>query len=361
MISFRKILCVCVSAIMFMSLFTVSANADENESTGNELSERVSEIAVFGDSISAGYRLENFDRYDYSKAEDCFANILCSHYGLEYGKTFFNFSKTGDASDDTLDVLRSADKEIIKNSDVIIISTGGNDVMDVVELALYDAFKNESENFRKLGINIDLSSLGAIEKTLLSVFSDPNAKEPLDRIIKKCTDTTVQNSFSNTVLKYEENIKEMISYIRETGSEAQIYFLTPYDPTSLAGSNAIIDSIDNMLSNISAKTLSVAESKEYGYGTYVEDLFSEFKDNLLVWTNLITADIHPNKDGHRHIADMLITDITSVLSRMETSEQAQSEKSVPYSNTIIYILFGVACACSAAIIVHSIITYRKKT
>ena len=359
MINFKKILCVFFSSLMLMSFFSVSALADD-ESAGNAAAGTVSEMMVLGDSISSGYRLENYARYDNSKPQDCFANILCRHYGLEYDKSFFNFSKTGDASDDTLAALKAADKDTVKNADVIIISTGGNDVMDVVELTLFDAFVAEQENFKKLGIDINLSSLGSIEQSLLSVFSDPKAKEPLERIIAKCSEQNVQNTFNNTVLQYEANIKEMISYIHETGSDARIFFLTPYDPTSLLSGNAIIESIDKMLMNINEKTKEITDSKEYGYGTYTEDLFNEFKDNLIVWTNLITTDIHPNKDGHLHIAEMLIKDIDSALSEKTALDQEQNTKNAPFSNTVVYIFFGIACACVAAIIIFSIITYRKK-
>lgn len=361
MIRFKKIFCLCIITLIFLSFFSASVYAADDESIiPSKTDDRISEIVVFGDSISAGYRLDNYDPYDNSKPEDCFANILCRHYGLEYGKNFFNFSKTGDDSNDTLAALRSADKELIKKADVIIISTGGNDVMDIVELALYDAFKEESENLSKLGIEINLLTLDSIEKTLFNVFSDPRSKDSIDRIIEKCNDKAVQNTFNDAVLRYESNVKEMISYIHEINSDVQIYFLTPYDPTSLLSSNAIIDSIHKMLSDINSKTISLSKSNEYGYCTYVEDLFTKFGDNLLSWTNLITADIHPNKEGHQQISEMLIADISNAISQKEISNNEQNERTPPYSDTIIYIILGVACACVAAIVIHSIITYRKK-
>ena len=359
---FKKILCLIFASALLIPLFSMPAFAEDNaESSAGSDAGKISSMLVYGDSLATGYRLENYSRFDNSGPADSFPNLLCKNYALEYDKNFFNYAKTGEDSTKTLAAVKNTSPELIKNADVIIISTGGNDVMDIVELALYQIFVDEKDNLEKIGIEVDLSSLDTIEKTIISAFSNPKAKSSIDRMIKKCSDITVQNSFSDTVLLYEANVKEMISFIRETGSEAEIFFITPYDPTSMLSGNAIIESINKMLTDISNKTLDLIQTKEYGYKLHAEDLLNEFRDNLIVWTNIITFDIHPNKDGHRHIYEMLVRDISSAVSAKEEAVMAQAEKSAPYSNTVVYILFGAACVCVTVIVRHTVLTHRRKS
>ena len=357
----KGLLCVFLAVMMIMPLCCIDVFADENSDVNDEDKGKISSMVVFGDSISAGFRLEGYDRNDNSKPKDCFSNILCEHYGLEYGKSFFNYSTTGDASGQTLEKIKNTDPAIIKNADVIIISVGGNDVIDAIEIALYQALIDETENFNKLGIKTDFSNPVASEGTVLNVLTDPRAKEPLGRVIQKCNESSVQNSFSDTVLKYEANIKEIVAYIRETDSDAEIFLVTPYDPTSMITGNSIVESINKMLTDIKQKSSELAESNEYGYGLNVVDLLTEFKDNTLVWTNALTFDIHPNKDGHQHISEMLIKEINDSLDKKEIANQAKSDKQAPYSDTVVYIIFGIACASVAAIVIHTLVTHKKKS
>ena len=126
----KKTLCLLLSVILFFTLSAVnvfalddsslqSANDDE---TANE--QAVDSMVVFGDSISAGFGLPDFDFNDNSKAAQSFPNLLCQRYHLTYGKNCFNFSHSGYDSAEILSDVKAADKGILKNADVVILALG---------------------------------------------------------------------------------------------------------------------------------------------------------------------------------------------------------------------------------------------
>ena len=356
----KKLICVFLTVITALSALSLTALADEEESKKEPEHENVSSLLVFGDSIPAGYALDGYSKQDPFAAEDCFINLLCAEYGLKPGSTCKNYSRSGLPTDKILEKIKATDKDTVKNADIILISAGANDIMDIVEQTVLSEFGKETEYFESRGIRIDSSDLVSYEKSIISVITNPDTKDGMERIYTACTDDKAKRTYTDTVLKAENNVKEMISYIRETGSNAEIVFLVPYNPTEIIKNNPLIDTIKELLFSYRDKLTALCESSEYGYSANALDLLGEFEGKALELTNISSLDIHPNKKGHQKIAELSSSLIDTVLAEKNKQESIKEARSAPYSDTVVYIIFGVACTLVILIMIIGVIKYRKK-
>ena len=352
----KKIICFLLALISALCALSLTAAADEN----SKEHEKVNSILVFGDSIPAGFALENYSAYDLSKAQDCFVNILCREYGLEYGSTCINYSVSGFTTEKVLNRIKNTDKDTVKNAAVIIISVGANDIMDAIEESVITAFRDEADFFESKGIRIDNSDLLSYEKSLLAVITNPDTKEGMERVYAVSTDEKSRRKYSDTVLKAENNVKELISYIRETGSSAEIIFLAPYNPTEIIRNNPILDIIAELLGSYRDKLAALCSSSEYGYSANTIDLLKDFEGKAMELTNISSFDIHPNKKGHERIAELNSELIDTLLSERNKEQSIKEARSAPYSDTVVYIIFGTACTLVILIMIIGVIKYRRK-
>lgn len=353
----KKLLCFLLTVITVLSAFSLTAAADNDE---NSTHHNISSMIVFGDSIPAGYALPGYTHIDNTKAQGCFVNILCEEYGLEFGSSCMNHSYPGLTTDEILKKIKDADKTTLKNSDVIIISAGANDIMDSIEEAVTDAFIAERENLENNGIEINTSDLLSFEKTIFNVITNPDAKEAAARIYTACTDEKSKRAYTDTILKAENNIKEIISYIRETGSNAEIIFLVPYNPTEIITGNPLLDTAKELLNDYRSKLTTICDSSEYGYSANTIDLLSDFEGKALELTNISSFDIHPNKNGHARIAELASELIDTALTERETEMSKKETMDAPYSDTVVYIIFSTACIAVLLILIIGIIKYKRK-
>ena len=89
-------------------------------------------ILVLGDSIAAGYGLEGYSENRYSCAS--YANLLHDQYDAELkdagGCKLVNSAVVGDTSQQLLDRINSGEFDAdLADSDAVIISIGGNDIL----------------------------------------------------------------------------------------------------------------------------------------------------------------------------------------------------------------------------------------
>lgn len=110
----KKFLSLCVSAVLAVSsvpFFTANAVGEET----------VDSITIFGDSIASGYSVDESLEYNYGE-------ILGDYLGADVA----NYADPGDTTTDLLaviDGLTDAQKNNVVNTDVVIVSIGGNDLM----------------------------------------------------------------------------------------------------------------------------------------------------------------------------------------------------------------------------------------
>ena len=354
----KKLICYLLTVITALSVLSLTAFADEEESIKEH--EIVSSMLVYGDSIPAGYALDGYSPLAPFAAQDCFVNILCSEYYLKPGSTCMNYSRSGLPTDKVLEKIKTTDKDTVKNADVILISAGANDIMDIVEQTFISEFRKETDYFESKGFRLDTSDPISYEKSILSVIMNPDVKDGMARIYASCTDDKARRAYTDTVLKAENNVKEMISYIRETGSNAEIVFLVPYDPTEIIKNNPLLDAIKEQLYGYRDKLTALCDSSEYGYSSNALDLLKDFEGKAMELTNISSLDIHPNKKGHERRAELSSELIDTMLSEKNKEESIKEARSAPYSDTVVYIIFGVACTLVILIMIIGVIKYRKK-
>ena len=208
-------------------------------------------ILVLGDSIAAGYGLEGYSENRYSCAS--YANLLHDQYDAE-----------------------------LKDSDAVIISIGGNDILGL----FIDFLMND------LGITSKSTMSDLMDKTkdIIGIAMDmKDMSDDMDKALKNFTST----------------LDDIINAV-EAKSKGEIIVQTLYDPLDNFTAAAVFQSISkdkiSKLNNI-IKEHSTDENENERY--IVADVFSEFSGHGKELTNINDFDIHPNKKGHALIASCI--------------------------------------------------------
>ena len=358
--------------------FNVSA---EEKNDGKKIT------AVFGDSIPAGYGLEGYDPNDPSAAADSFANLWAKQNDLTSEKSFQNYSKMGPTSSKITSVIKSADKNFLKTAKVIIISAGGNDVIDTYGEVMLNAVKDEKELLEKYDIRPDMSSLDSVQKEILSTVMNPLKYEVLDKMVEKCMDEKSIAVYDKIPKDFETSVKDGISYLHELNPDAEIILLLPYDPLKTVSiDNKLVDSIDNTISEINRVGKELENDKSFGGKLHCISLLSEFEGKYLQLLNVMNMDIHPSVEGHKYILQLLNESLSpetdvSKEEKTETTETAASisEQKSSLSETdtaniqaesssgqriyihpvLTIVLFGASILCVAFIIVSFAVRHKK--
>lgn len=356
----KRLLSLLLTALLLVPFASPFVQAEETTEADANADTAVHTLVALGDSIAAGYGMPGFDPHDLSKAKGCFANLLAAHYQLTYGSGMYNFAHTGLTSSDILTSLRSTDKDTLKQAELIVISSGSNDILDIMEEVVYKAYWALAEELSAQGITIDFSDLNAIEQNLLSLLTDPTKQDIVDRFLEECTNEQVRSRCQDAVLRCESNLKEMISYLREIGSQAQIFVITPYNPTTAVMHNQLSETLQNLLDDMRQRYLTVSESAEYGYAVELVDLLTDFEGKYLEMTNITSWDIHPSAAGHELIADTIIRRMDLLSEQKHTDQQKQQHQTAPVADIWVYVIFALAVAAVIAILLHSMIRRRNK-
>lgn len=163
---------------------------------------------------------------------------------------FDNFGKRGNRSDQMLDRLREEQEIIdaIEESDIILVTIGANDIMQVVK-----------ENFISLDIN----------------------------------------DFELEQVYYEQRLQEIFTEIREINPDIYIYLVGIYNPFKFYFED--IQELDMIVSAWNETGLEI--SSEYENSTFIpiEDLFHDTSVNLYSEDNF-----HPNYEGYYRIAERVL-------------------------------------------------------
>ena len=384
----KKAISILSLILMLVMSVSLSVSADEFK--------KPKTLTVFGDSITCGYNLDDYD-YDYSRTKSCFTNIIADRYGIEANKGYINNAMTGLKSEEILRIMSEGNDYLLKDSDIVIVSAGANDIINAYADNILKVYRNNKKLFEDNGINTsEISTLAGAESALIRILVDPTKKELREKIVGECTDEPSEAAYKSMADEFIENLEETVKTVQDTGSKADIYIISPYDPLNgLDINNGIIDSINNTIKYITEKEKALANDNKYSVKLHIIDMSAAFDGAYDKYTFIKSLDIHPNKDGHALMAQLIINDIEGVAASDEESEavkkddkknndkaaskegsenkiieefspvESQSESSViqrdpPYSPTIVYIIMGVALASVAAIVVHFYITHRKK-
>lgn len=319
----------------------------------------IESIAVFGDSIADGYGRLGYVEHNYGQ--------LVADY---LGSTVQNYAVPGQDSAGlkaTIAGLDDAQKDYIKNSDVILISIGGNDMINYAAEYLIDfALKYSDDTYQLLadGYNSkeDIPDDLTLEElmNILNINGDNGikafAKDSKNLITLNGKINTMKDEIVKTLLPETTipNIQESVNALKEINPDAKIIVQNIYQPlqvdpsfiTSTYGaSSSASDIIGILRSKIDAMTNKGFNQLITGVeGIEVADVYYQFTA-LGEGTNsndknpgnahyfvdvqtesLSTADFHPNQKGHLAIATAILkqlndlhVDTTSLMYKTYTS------------------------------------------
>lgn len=361
----KRILCVLLLLTTILAVCPTLCMAAPAENPDTQ----AKRVTVFGDSIAAGYGLEDFVRSDNYRSSLCFAGIVARETGAEAHKDFHNFACSGWTSSQVLESIQCIHPELLRNSDLIIISSGANEVMDVFEDITVQLMKDEAAFFEENGVYLDFKNSLMLENSLFSMITDPSKGQVMDKILDKCSDANAQKSLQECVTLYEQNIREMVRTIRAAGSKADIVFVTPYNPAAVVQNNPMVDLTNRTLEDMRDRTKKLSDDMNMGSAVYTLDLLSEFDGQYPTLTNILKMDIHPNKDGHRIIADRILSlmgtevfdgEAFSAGTASDNNQTSAGPKEAPFNDTVIYITVGIAVLAVTLIVIHGIRKRRNR-
>lgn len=234
--------------------------------TGIVSAEKIQNFTILGDSISNGYGL--------SKNELSYENYLEQFYNCSSE----NFAVNGQTTNDLLDYIKDDEiSESIKNSDIICISIGGNDLFQILNNYLKSENKNLIADDGNLNITLDFT------QKFISEYSDD---------LKKASS------------KAAENIKNINDEIKEINPDAKVLMLTVYNPFECSDPDA--NDILKPLKDNSANYLDEINSAIKNNSDKTADTFLKFSEKSYLYTNMDNFDIHPNSIGHMLIAEEIV-------------------------------------------------------
>lgn len=328
----KRIISILVMCFLCISIYTETAYCSSIYYPKN--------ILVLGDSISTGYGLEGYNEKDDSKnyATKSYANQLRDKYNLLEG--YKNFAVDGYTSSDLLSTLKSNEYDnYIQKSEYVIISIGGNDIIEYIYKCIGEAVGLEDGYTISDVFKIDLSKPD-IYKNVLSFITTKEEKEIEYYII---------NRFRDNLFSIEE-------YIHSVSKDTRIIFQTVFNPVGnikqIKLFNSLVEDVIIQLNNTIKDNSSVSDKNDVtATRYYYVDIYDSFSYDTKKYTNITKNDIHPNQEGHKIIfqkIDTLISNIYTVeisptLNPSEKlSDTKKSENNTLLTKLILYfITFGI--------------------
>ena len=264
----KKLLCFMLLTVFLWSAFIPPVDAQVHTPKS---------LVLFGDSISTGYGL--------SDPGKSFGNLLKQELAVPHYK---NLAVNGATSADVLASVK-AHKQEIRSADTILLTAGGNDVLNVF--------------FASIRSSLGLPENAAARQTVESLLAK---KDSLDRIDAKLKSTQTQAKLKTAEADFAKNLPAIISEIRTDNSSVKLYIQTIYNPFS-DGSDFFPFSglADGILDRMNAEIKSGASGKYT-----VIDSYSAFRNKALSLTNIAGFDIHPNEAGHAVIFRLAYAAVT---------------------------------------------------
>lgn len=235
-------------------------------------------ILVLGDSISTGYGLEGYNSGNamgYSQRIKKAFNISDENY--------LNEAVDGYTSKNLLDFIKEAEnKDIFSHYDTIFITTGGNDILNRV--------LSEMQNISDY-IPTDLGN--DVKSALNSI------KTSADKIYTELDKDDVRKGFQQETDQFIKNYNDIIAKLKELCPNANIYVQTIYNPFSgvvgLENVSNYCDTYLEQMNDVIRKTTNIN----------CIDVSQAFKGRGMLYTNILSMDIHPNSQGHYKISTMI--------------------------------------------------------
>lgn len=273
---------VCVFAVSLSAAFYY-VHAKENPGAYK--------YVAFGDSIAAGYGLNNYAADQTSAPADSYQALT----GNFLKTSAINYAVSGTDSEDCIELLESGKADAdLANADVITVSIGSNDLLLPFIQIVMDYYGIDASDLP------DMSGQSVLPEIDFSAASA--LYEQASGLISKLSDNALLHAQANA---FPEKFAHILALFREKAPHAEIYVTNIYNPfvkVPIIGALAetYIAEINRAFS---------ASAKEY---TLV-DVYTPFEKGTLTNVNInlsnpsgIRLDPHPSKEGHQAIADLII-------------------------------------------------------
>ena len=267
-------------------------------------------VVVLGDSIARGYGLQNVEKQRFSsllseRLKTVYADVSVANYGID-----------GQTGRELLTLLQTTPPSELADCDCVIISIGGNNILQAITSlsSVADKIGNVNPNvFKDYFLYLFAEDEAVKQKYSYSC-------DEINRIFKTVNEAFVGEDFNALIDKAEKDltaeIPQIVSEIKKINPDAEIYIQTVYNPyknikVSLDGIEEILDlSVhgDRAVSKLNAPIISLAE--ENGY--IVAPIYERFERSRKPLTNArfdvtesrFSIDPHPDANGHIIIADI---------------------------------------------------------
>ncbi|MCM1244114.1 MAG: GDSL-type esterase/lipase family protein [Roseburia sp.] len=245
--------------------------------------DKVVSYVALGDSIAKGYGLKDTDTESY-------VGRITEALDRQYAAVrVTNFGENGLRSDELLKILTDpADKKhdaylsAIKGADLITLSIGSNDLLQ------YISRETDLDEFKKKGDRLFRQACEEFQKNIpeiIDVISDnaPQAQLFVNNIYNPCHD--ISFDISEKVLKNLDQMAEKYIVQINEGFETEQ-----------------VQSVFNQKNKGSQKEYVLVDVKRA-----FEDSSEKLLNMVITWGEI---DPHPNKEGHRVIAELIIPQIS---------------------------------------------------
>ncbi len=259
---FKKTICIFISFLFIISSISIPCTAADEKL----------DILIMGDSIPYGYLLAN--------GEKNYGELIEDYYNGKADVT--NIAVNGYSTSDLLELIDKPDtKKLIKNADVVIISIGANDLLNVFFERYYEIVQTYNE-----------TDFATAAQTIM------NDKDGLSDLL---------NDLDKGTLTAINNIPEIKNRITTANNDTKIIFQTIYNPFESISENpdyTVISTLSFLLNNLLFQINKEIKSLD---GTETADIYALFKNTGWLTTNICDYDIHPNQFGHVAIAAKIIS------------------------------------------------------
>ena len=261
-------------------------------------------MVILGDSISAGYGLDDTDSERYGV-------LLREKLNKDAGAMLWeenNYAISGDDSSDLLYRLEVGRAVRLPSADIIIICIGANNM-----LGAYTDYAQELLGDRDIEslAEMDDSELDALEQELIEqVENDTEAEAKLEAAIDKGLE------------QLKTDLEKIYAYIRERNETADIYVMNVYNPYE--GMTDPLPMLEQPAGDFAQEKIDrcnaiLADWEQAHPDLHAVDLaaaFSRWNPKPIIGhagaegAGEAYLDPHPNAEGHKKIADLLYNSIT---------------------------------------------------
>lgn len=291
-----------VSALLLGLTLLTGCSGSKAEKSSEQAPPPAKILVTLGDSISAGFGLENPVEQRYSALT---ASALEARDSTEWEDC--NYAVSGDDSSDLVRRLQEGTAEQLPNADMIVLYIGANNLLGPFTEYLTGLLENVE-------------------------FSEGEDADPLKDILTRiATDTdalkNLKSNIETRMTQLKADLDSIYAFIRNENKDAPIYLLNVYNPyADFAQSNALLKNtlgtftVGN-LENLNAELAAFADAHADITQVDIASAFAacaeipiqgDINNGLNLQGGLSNVDPHPNADGQKIIADTLLTAINTV-------------------------------------------------